>query len=352
MVSVATQFPIRVDGFCQVSESQEQMDADPNEAIDEIEKSTAENHSKLSPSSGLLLNCPKSKAKASSLLLRRQQSLKVPWTALETNKLKRGIEMFGCGNWESVLEYGKNVFHPKRTAVDLKDKYRNLKKHELIDSFVTLPEDPFDFQPNDKFVERNELLQESGPSTSLDHSMKGSPADPISNSNPQSVQWSLRSSPRLKRCYIADTDSESEQELQQPKENENLSNNQNSLLLNQESSQVVSNDSQEGSSQNTRSPLTRLASSKNENIQTSSSRKEPPKNAGCKAAPGSIVRFQETLRMPWSETEIDKLKSGIQMYGCGNWVSILSYGKDVFHHKRRPVDLKDKYRNLKKLNLI
>lgn len=31
-----------------------------------------------------------------------------------------------CAQWHEILEKGKEVFHPSRTSVDLKDKWRNL----------------------------------------------------------------------------------------------------------------------------------------------------------------------------------------------------------------------------------
>ena len=69
-----------------------------------------------------------SKAPAVLKLARRS---KVPWSMTEIDQLKRGIEMYGCGNGEYVLQCGKNVFHPKR-KVDMKDKFRNLEKNGLI----------------------------------------------------------------------------------------------------------------------------------------------------------------------------------------------------------------------------
>ena len=67
-----------------------------------------------------------------SAVLKLERRRKVPWSVTEIDQLKRGIEMYGCGNWKYVLQCGKNVFHPKRNAVDLKDKFRNLKKKGLV----------------------------------------------------------------------------------------------------------------------------------------------------------------------------------------------------------------------------
>ncbi|KNA22628.1 hypothetical protein SOVF_032710 [Spinacia oleracea] len=58
---------------------------------------------------------------------------KVRWTAEEEAMLKKGVEMYDIGNgraipWKNILEYGRPVFRKGRTAVDLKDKWRNLAR--------------------------------------------------------------------------------------------------------------------------------------------------------------------------------------------------------------------------------
>lgn len=66
-------------------------------------------------------------------LLRKQVRLRweswghrrVKWTLGEIWQLVEGCDKHGVGNWQHILETG--VFPPTRTAVDLKDKWRNLK---------------------------------------------------------------------------------------------------------------------------------------------------------------------------------------------------------------------------------
>ncbi|KAJ6425824.1 hypothetical protein OIU84_026411 [Salix udensis] len=56
---------------------------------------------------------------------------KVPWTAHEEEILKEGVQKFASDGkypWKDILEYGSSVFPNGRTAIDLKDKWRNLCK--------------------------------------------------------------------------------------------------------------------------------------------------------------------------------------------------------------------------------
>jgi hypothetical protein len=46
----------------------------------------------------------------------------------EDDALLEGVEKFGEGKWKDILNEYKDVFHEKRTNVNLKDRYRNLKK--------------------------------------------------------------------------------------------------------------------------------------------------------------------------------------------------------------------------------
>lgn len=434
MISVGTQFPIRVDGFCQVSESQEQTGTESmEEIVDNINGYSVENEPVVSPRRKLIgrtspnvspvpsrkshrlrknqtsggegleipveddvssklitsviddencasdndsqgdqqhqlgssiagpsgsstespsrfpLNCPASMAKASALLVRKRQSLKVPWSSLEIKKLERGINIFGCGRWECILEYGKNVFHPKRSAVDLKDKYRNLRKNELIAAPASPPEDKFEMRLDDEFANENEQNEGNRISTvwAINHSAKRSPVERVLKSSPRTTP-SLRNSSRLRRCRIIDSEPENDQVLQSNEEV--ISKERNSIHPKEISSHIISSSGRDVSRQDADSFATPLATAKHhENIQRSSSLKKYPSSS---ALSSSVVRFQHTSRVPWSETEIDKLKRGIQMYGRGDWVSILIYGKNVFHPKRRPVDLKDKFRNLQKYDMI
>ncbi|GAU18646.1 hypothetical protein TSUD_124790 [Trifolium subterraneum] len=47
------------------------------------------------------------------------------WTSLEEETLRAGVKMFGEGSWSAIREFYSNIFE-FRSAVDLKDKWRNL----------------------------------------------------------------------------------------------------------------------------------------------------------------------------------------------------------------------------------
>ncbi|WCJ20114.1 TRF-like 10 [Euphorbia peplus] len=57
---------------------------------------------------------------------------RVPWTAEEEKMLKEGVNEFFEANkrmpWTKILEYGCSVFLSGRTAMQLKDKWRNMEK--------------------------------------------------------------------------------------------------------------------------------------------------------------------------------------------------------------------------------
>ncbi|XP_010252970.1 PREDICTED: uncharacterized protein LOC104594379 isoform X2 [Nelumbo nucifera] len=58
---------------------------------------------------------------------------KLPWKAEEEETLKKGVQMFSTTvnkniPWRKILEFGANVFDGTRTPVDLKDKWKNIKK--------------------------------------------------------------------------------------------------------------------------------------------------------------------------------------------------------------------------------
>ncbi|XP_057544000.1 uncharacterized protein LOC130823384 isoform X2 [Amaranthus tricolor] len=58
---------------------------------------------------------------------------KVPWTAEEEDMLMKAVNIFAKGDdrvvpWKVILQCGGSVFQPGRTAVDLKDKWRNLSR--------------------------------------------------------------------------------------------------------------------------------------------------------------------------------------------------------------------------------
>ncbi|MCO5547565.1 hypothetical protein L7F22_001016 [Adiantum nelumboides] len=56
------------------------------------------------------------------------------WSKEEENALREGVKRFSHDNgswgfqWTRILEFGHGKFHPSRTDVDLKDKWRNLSK--------------------------------------------------------------------------------------------------------------------------------------------------------------------------------------------------------------------------------
>lgn len=52
------------------------------------------------------------------------------WTASETKNLEDGVEKHGEGSWADILKDKSLYFNKKRTIVDLKDKWRNLKNYQ------------------------------------------------------------------------------------------------------------------------------------------------------------------------------------------------------------------------------
>eukprot|EP01103_Thecamoeba_quadrilineata_P000977 TRINITY_DN10866_c0_g1_i1.p1 TRINITY_DN10866_c0_g1~~TRINITY_DN10866_c0_g1_i1.p1 ORF type:complete len:345 (-),score=87.27 TRINITY_DN10866_c0_g1_i1:79-1113(-) len=53
-------------------------------------------------------------------------------------------------------------------------------------------------------------------------------------------------------------------------------------------------------------------------------------------------------RVVWTEKEIEYLTKGVKELGTGKWVEI--FGRYEFHPKRKPTDLKDKWRNILQMN--
>lgn len=51
------------------------------------------------------------------------------WSTKETRDLMKGVERHGEGKWALILHDKTLHFHPTRTAVDLKDKYRNITQY-------------------------------------------------------------------------------------------------------------------------------------------------------------------------------------------------------------------------------
>ncbi|EER93019.2 uncharacterized protein LOC8081546 [Sorghum bicolor] len=49
------------------------------------------------------------------------------WSMFEEETLRKGVEQYGMGNWKGILDNNPDVFMG-RTPVDLKDKWRNMKR--------------------------------------------------------------------------------------------------------------------------------------------------------------------------------------------------------------------------------
>eukprot|EP00850_Spirogloea_muscicola_P024626 SM001173S25675 [mRNA] locus=s1173:42:1101:+ [translate_table: standard] len=60
----------------------------------------------------------------------KQRRKLLPWTDAEINSLKRGVRRYRgeAWMWKKILEFGGSTWR-RRTAVDLKDKWRNLVKY-------------------------------------------------------------------------------------------------------------------------------------------------------------------------------------------------------------------------------
>ena len=50
------------------------------------------------------------------------------WSEEETALLVDAVCVRGTGSWADILEQHRATFHPTRSSVDLKDKWRNLVK--------------------------------------------------------------------------------------------------------------------------------------------------------------------------------------------------------------------------------
>ncbi|XP_061670416.1 telomeric repeat binding factor a [Syngnathoides biaculeatus] len=63
----------------------------------------------------------------------------------------------------------------------------------------------------------------------------------------------------------------------------------------------------------------------------------------------SIDKSSSSRKRKWTEEESQKLRDGVKKFGEGNWSKIKAYYK---FHERTNVHLKDRWRTMKKLNLI
>ena len=58
----------------------------------------------------------------------RRQKPNTRWSEEETALLVDAVCVRGTGSWADILEQHRAIFHPTRSSVDLKDKWRNLVK--------------------------------------------------------------------------------------------------------------------------------------------------------------------------------------------------------------------------------
>lgn len=57
-----------------------------------------------------------------------ERKKKCKWTKAEEDALELGVKEFGAGQWAKILRVHADAFNPKRTGVDLKDKWRSLSR--------------------------------------------------------------------------------------------------------------------------------------------------------------------------------------------------------------------------------
>jgi len=60
------------------------------------------------------------------------------------------------------------------------------------------------------------------------------------------------------------------------------------------------------------------------------------------------IRKNNRTRVPWTEDEMEALKTGVASHGAGNWTVILDEFSKVFNKKRRVIDLVNKHREMSK----
>ena len=58
----------------------------------------------------------------------RRQKPNTRWSEEETALLVDAVCVRGTGSWADILEQHRAAFHPTRSSIDLKDKWRNLVK--------------------------------------------------------------------------------------------------------------------------------------------------------------------------------------------------------------------------------
>merc|ERR1711916_268450 len=57
------------------------------------------------------------------------------WTEEETESLVEGVKKHGAGHWSDIVSDSTLTFSPKRTNVDLEDKWKNLLKSGKIGEY-------------------------------------------------------------------------------------------------------------------------------------------------------------------------------------------------------------------------
>ena len=61
-------------------------------------------------------------------------NLVLPWSEAESSWLRQGIEMFGYGNWEAILN--RFPFHQNRTKADLRDRAFYMELYRVVPVLV------------------------------------------------------------------------------------------------------------------------------------------------------------------------------------------------------------------------
>ncbi|OMO70258.1 hypothetical protein COLO4_28664 [Corchorus olitorius] len=104
----------------------------PASAVDSDgeESSTAANDKFIIPA--YPIRAKKHEPKYTSPPIPQLRRKKLPWTKTEEEMLKKGVKKFGSYGgsmpWTKILDFGTSVFLKGRTAIDLKDKWRNMSK--------------------------------------------------------------------------------------------------------------------------------------------------------------------------------------------------------------------------------
>ncbi|EFN59822.1 hypothetical protein CHLNCDRAFT_56603 [Chlorella variabilis] len=74
------------------------------------------------------LNTPPRQREGDAGPSQKRGRVAIPWDSWEVEELRRQVELHGGSNWLLVQDQGRGVFRDRRTAVDLKDKWRLLQR--------------------------------------------------------------------------------------------------------------------------------------------------------------------------------------------------------------------------------